>query len=234
MVVSSLKRLATTGIILRRIDYGEADRIITFLTEDYGKLRAIAKGVRKQKSKLAGGIELFSVSELHLIKGKGDIDTLVSTRLIKHYGGIVRDLYRTQLAYDMLKSANKTIEDHAGAEYYLILQESLAALDSQAISPVVAEQSFSMRMLQRLGHVPDFSVDTAGNSLAAHGHFQYDSEAVAFVPAADGPYDQNHLKVMKLLAHNGPAAVARIRGISAYCETLAPLISSLRLQYIPG
>src|SRR3954471_22046155 len=101
----------TPAIILRRTDYGEADRIITFLTPDYGKVKGIAKGVRKSKSKLAGGIELFSVSDISFIKGRREIDTIVSTRLIKHYGNIVKNLDRTNLAYDLIKRLNKATED---------------------------------------------------------------------------------------------------------------------------
>jgi len=51
-----MKRINTHGIVLARTDFGEADRILTFLTPDNGKVKAIAKGVRKQKSKMAGGI----------------------------------------------------------------------------------------------------------------------------------------------------------------------------------
>src|SRR5687767_1364337 len=157
-----MKPLATHGIILRRIDYGEADRIITFLTSDYGRIRVMAKGVRKSKSKLAGGIELFSTSELHFIKGKSDIGTLVSTRMVKHYGGIVKDLERTELAYQMLKSIDRVLEDGTGQEYFSMLNESLAALDTQTINPVLTELSFTMRLLADTGHVPDFMTDISG------------------------------------------------------------------------
>ena len=72
----------TIAIVLKRIDYGEADRIVTVLTPDAGKLSLMAKGARRVKSKLAGGIELLSTSEINYIAGKGSLDTLVSSRLI--------------------------------------------------------------------------------------------------------------------------------------------------------
>ena len=61
----------TSAIILKRVDYGEADRILTLLTPDHGKLSLMAKGVRKIKSKLAGGIELFSISTITFAEGRG-------------------------------------------------------------------------------------------------------------------------------------------------------------------
>jgi len=229
-----MKQFETKGIILRRTDYGEADRIITLLTSDHGKIRVMAKGVRKQKSKLAGGIELFSISEIHYIKGRGDIDTLVSTRLIKHYGNIVRDLSRTEQAYNILKSSNKTIEDHAGSEYYPVLHESLAALDDVAIPIALIELSYAMRMLQLLGHVPQFSSDTSGNRLDPDGAFEFDFESVAFRPVENGPFDKNHIKLLKLLAYNSPGAVAQIQEVSRYIEALSPLVRGLRNQYVPS
>ena len=66
-----MDRINTQAIVLRRTDFGEADRIINFLTPDRGKISGLARGVRKQKSKLAGGIELFSVSDITYLVGRG-------------------------------------------------------------------------------------------------------------------------------------------------------------------
>lgn len=228
-----MKPLATQGIILRRTNYGEADRIIAFLTRDYGRIRVMAKGVRKSKSKLAGGIELFSVSELHFIRGRGDIGTLVSTRLIKHYGNIVKDLARTEAAYAMLKVIDKTVEDDAGEDYFVVLLESLAALDDARIGQPLAELSFAMRLLQLGGHVPDFTTDTAGKKLEKDVKYEYDFESVSFHSSPDGNFNKNHLKLLRLLAHNSPQAMAAVQGISKYLEDLTSLVRTLAAQYLP-
>lgn len=229
-----MKRLTTKGIILRRIEYGEADRIITLLTNDFGKIRVMAKGVRKQKSKMAGGIELFSVSEIHFIKGKGDIDTLVSTRLMRHYGEIVRDLELTEAAYHFIKVIDLSVEDRVGSEYFPLLDESLAALNDISIPQLVTELSFMMRMLQMLGHVPQFGTDAAGNKLANAEQFEFDFESVAFVPKSDGPFSKNHIKMLKVLAYNPPQAVKAVVDVAKYSQDLAPLVRGLFRQYTPG
>lgn len=234
MGYNGVKTLATHGIILRRIDYGEADRIVTFLTSGYGKIRVMAKGVRKAKSKLAGGIELFSTSELHFISGRSDIGTLVSTRMIKHYGGIVKDLGRTELAYQMLKSIDRVLEDGTGQEHFVQLNESLAALDTPAIPPVLAELSFAMRLLELQGHVPDFALGPGGEKLEQSEAYEFDFEKVAFKPMPEGPFSKNHLKVLKLLAYNPPQKLAAVQGIANYAEDLAPLIRGLAGQYLPN
>lgn len=227
-------QFSATGIILRRIDYGEADRIITFLSSEQGKILVMAKGVRKQKSKLAGGIELFSVSELHCIKGKKDIDTLTSSRLINYYSNIVKDYDRTELGYKMLKIIDKTVEDGSGHDYFDMLNESLAALDSDKISLHLAEASFIMRNLQFLGHMPDFSVGKSGKQLDQDVNFEFDFESVNFVEAKDGPYNKNHLKVLKLLAYNSPQKVAAVQGIGKLTKDLKPLLVGLSNYYLPG
>ena len=102
-----MRRYITQGIVLTRTDYAEADRILSFLTSDHGKVRAIAKGVRKERSKMAGGVELFCVNELSFIKGRGEISTLVSSRLIKYFETIVKDINRTMYGYSFLKLLNK-------------------------------------------------------------------------------------------------------------------------------
>jgi DNA repair protein RecO (recombination protein O) len=229
-----MNHLATKGIILRRIDYGEADRIITMLTSDYGKIRVIAKGVRKQKSKMAGGIELFSVSEIHFIKGRGDIDTLVSTRLITHYGAIVTDLSRTQLAYNFIKIIDKTIEDASGSEYFTVLHEAMMGLNDMKLPTIVTELSFAMRVLQLLGHVPQFGVDESGKKLTEAENFEFDFESVAFIVKENGSYNKNHIKMLKLLAYNSPLALKSVIGVEGYCQELSQLVKGLLRQYVPG
>src|SRR5664279_3509870 len=124
-----MRQIVSEAIILNRIDYGEADRILTLLTPDYGKLSLVAKGVRRIKSKLAGGIELFSVSDITFIKGRGEIGTLVSTRLKKHYGAIVTDYERTMLGYELIKRLHRVTEDQTESEYFDLLREAFEALN---------------------------------------------------------------------------------------------------------
>jgi DNA repair protein RecO (recombination protein O) len=68
-----MRQISTEGIILKRINFSEADRILTVLTSNNGQVSMLAKGVRKSKSKLAGGLEIFSVSEINYIDGKSDL-----------------------------------------------------------------------------------------------------------------------------------------------------------------
>src|ERR687885_415233 len=86
----------TEAIILRRSDFGEADRILTLYTPRYGKRRAIAKGVRKTTSRLAGHVELFTRVQLRLAEGR-NLDIVTQAQIIAPYRALREDLERISL-----------------------------------------------------------------------------------------------------------------------------------------
>jgi len=75
----------TEGVILKRRDFGEADRIVTFYTRDFGKVTALAKGVRRPRSKKAGHLELGNWCKVFIAKGK-NLDLLTEVELKKPFG----------------------------------------------------------------------------------------------------------------------------------------------------
>ncbi len=195
-----MQRFNTTAIVLARTDYGEADRILTLLTPCQGKLKAIAKGVRKSKSKLAGGIELFSVSEISYIVGRSDINTLISTRLVKHYGSIVKDLNRTALAYDTIKLINKTTEDQPEEAYFNLLRQGFEALDSPNINLDLINSWFSAQLLKLAGHSPNLTFEKNGQKLIVGQKYDFDYEAMVFYPGKT--YNSDQIKFLRLIFSN--------------------------------
>jgi DNA repair protein RecO (recombination protein O) len=191
-------QLVTTGIVLTRTDFQEADRIVTMLTPDQGKVRLIAKGVRRPKSKLAGGIELFSVSSITFLQSRSELKTLVSSRLITHYGNIVKDIRRTMLGYELLKRLNRVTEDITGEEYFVLLQRTLEGLDDFDLVPELLELWFSMQLLDITGHAPNMRTDKEGNRLEADQTYLFDFDEMTFRQQVNGPYDANHIKLLRL------------------------------------
>lgn len=227
-----MKQLTAKAVILTRTDYGEADRIITFLTPDNGKVRAMAKGVRKPKSKLAGGIELFSISDIAYIQGKGDLHTLVSTRLDIHFGNIVKDIDRTMLGYDMLKILSRILEDEGGPEFYELLINSLAALDDLSSPKDLGEASFLLQLMRLLGHLPNFTHDIKGNEMTPDKTFQFSIDDMGFFEKPGGPYTQNHIKLLRLLSHNPPEMLKKVTKLKEFLADLMPLTRSMARQYV--
>lgn len=228
-----MRQLTTQGIILSRTDFGEADRIITMLTPDSGKLRLVAKGVRKLRSKLAGGIELFSVSHITYIKGRGELDTLVSTRLEAHYEHIVKDLDRTMFGYDLIKMLNRATEDEPEADYFHLLQQAFQALDDTTIGLELIKLWFAMQLLRLGGHAPNLQTDQAGDKLAADRRYEFSFEDMALQLAANGRFGVNEIKFLRLgFAGHHPKVLAQVRGSAMLVDEVAPCVQAMIQTYI--
>jgi DNA repair protein RecO (recombination protein O) len=91
----------TQGLIIKKSDRGEADQFLTIYTKDFGKLKILGKAVRKIKSKLRGGADLFYLSEIEFIQGKIH-KTLTDAVLIDGFFNIRRDLTRLSVAYQIV------------------------------------------------------------------------------------------------------------------------------------
>lgn len=228
-----MKQLVTNGIVLSRTNYGEADRIITVLTSDAGKLSLLARGVRKPKSKLAGGIELFSVSSITYIRGRGELSTLVSTRLERHYGNIVKHLERVQLGYDLIKMLHRATEDEPEAEYFTLLQETFEALNDADVDLNLIRFWFTAQLLQFAGHAPNLQSDANGNSLQAGERYTFDFDSVSFALSGSGSFTSNHIKMLRLtLAGNQPKTLQQIQGGVNLARESAPLLQTMLTSYI--
>ena len=222
-----MNQIVTEGIILGRTDYGEADRILTLLTPEQGKLRLLAKGVRRVKSKLAGGIELFSISTITFVRGRGEIGTLISTRLSKHYGQIVADLDRTMLGYDLIKQLNKITEDHPGPEYFDLLKQVFEALDDPAISLALIRFWFAARLLQLGGHTPNLQTDVEGVKLEAGQKYDFDAESMCFKERSSGRFDANAIKFLRLsFAGSAPHVLATVQGADELATLCEPMLTT--------
>ncbi len=228
-----MRAIVTTAIVLYRTDFKEADRIVTMLTRGQGKIRVIAKGVRRPLSKLAGGIELFSICQITFLPGRGEIKTLISSRLQKHYGNIVKDIQRTMLGYDFIKRINKITEDAVEDDYFDLLEGAFGGLDNLNINSDVLEFWFDFQLLRLGGHSPNLSVDLGGNQLKADQKYSFDYDNMLFVPNTEGQFNVNHIKLMRLAFRTkNPAILAKISGIKKLVLPVAVLAkNSINLSY---
>lgn len=216
----------TSAIILRRINYGEADRILTLLTRDYGKQALIAKGVRKEKSKLAGGIELFSESDISFIKGKGDIGTLVSTKLIRHFGSIHTDYDRMMLASEFLKRLDKVSEDDASVDYYDLAVETMLALNTTEIPAQLSAAWATHRLLHLLGEVINLESDADAKQFDEQSTYRFVYEDNRFVRDDTGTATPELIKFLRYMGVESPAVCMRIKGSGKLASQAYQLITT--------
>lgn len=154
------KLYKTKGIIIKRVDVSEADRILTIYTPGFGKIRVLAKGIRKVLSKLGGHLELFNLVDLGLYQGKG-LDRVTSSSVIENFSNLRTNLRKTSLAYYIAELLDKfTSEKQKDVKIFRLLKEILTALNSKALNETkkfyLLVRSFELKLLSFLGYTPEF------------------------------------------------------------------------------
>lgn len=139
----------TEGIILKRINFGEADRILTIYTKHYGKIRAIAKGVRKITSRKGGNVEAFNHVSLFLAQGK-NLDIVCEVEVINSFKSWRKNLKKVGLAYYFCELVDKLTPDgQANRAVFELLREFLGRIGKESESELT--RSFEERLLEELG-----------------------------------------------------------------------------------
>ncbi len=207
-----MNRIASQAVVLTRLNYGEADRILTIMTPEHGKISVLAKGVRKPKSKLAGGLELFGVANILFLQGRSELKTLVSAHVHQTFGDIVKDIDRTMLGYDMLKFTHLYTEHDCEESYYVLIVTALQALNDAQIPRQVATVWFGARLLELSGHGLNMAIDANGDPLNQQSSYEYDFASMALRPAEHGPLTAHHIKFLRLAALLMPIKLASITG----------------------
>ena len=205
------KDLRTKAIVLRRTDYGEADRILQLLTPS-GKRSVIARGVRKEKSKLAGGIELFSVSDVLIHTGRSDLGVLTGARLVEYYDALVKDLDLIEQGGALMKAVNHLSEHVDSPEYFESVCQVFRVMQKHAEDEDgswkdVLRSWWGLNLLRASGEEVNLRFDTNGEKLVVDGRYYWDEESVAFAPAKAGRVNAEHIKLMRIM-QSGPAELA--------------------------
>ena len=207
----------TKAIVLRRTNYGEADRIVQLLTPE-GRRGVMARGVRKEKSKLAGGIELFAISDVVIGEGKGELGVLTSAKLDYFYRHILEDYDRLQFGYKAIALVSRASGAADEPEWFQLLGETLAGLDVLTIPLPLVQLWFYLRFAALLGHELNLASDISGERLQSDQHYIYDTTEQGFRVAPGGMDDtdtisRDHIKLLRLVATRPLQVLVQIGGI---------------------
>ena len=152
----------TDAIILRRADFGEADRLLTVFTPERGKLRLLAKGVRKTTSRKAGHVELFMLTDMLIAQGR-TWDIISQAEIIEPYRDLRDDLDKTSYAYYLAELVDRFTEEHdANQPLFELLAVTLAHL-SHADDALIVLRYFELRLLSLTGFQPQLHFCVACN-----------------------------------------------------------------------
>jgi len=146
-----VRAFKTEGIVLKRRNFGEADRILTVFTLVYGKISVLAKGVRRITSKRAGNVELLNRVSMYLHQGKG-MPILTEALSLNTFQKLKADLTLSTYAYHILELVDKlTAENQENGKLYAELMEVLKRLEKNPRQILV--RAFEAKILANLGFV---------------------------------------------------------------------------------
>jgi len=150
-----MKLQVSSAIILHHTDYGEADRIVTFLTPDHGRLKGFAKAARKSRKRFGVALEPLAEVQMHWVhRSSGDLVSLRDAELVKLHAGLRHDLETLTLASYGCELTEVLFDDSgAGVEVFQLLQAFLDHLDKHGFS-VEARLLLELRMLSVSGYMP--------------------------------------------------------------------------------
>jgi len=148
------RRFSSEGIILRRRNYSEADRILVIFSKHYGKISIIAKGVRKLKSRKRGSLEIFSQVEFSAARGK-NLDLITEVEMINYFDCLREDLKKVSVAYYFMEVVQKlTQEGEENAKLYSLILETLDDLKTTKLLRKL-RYKFVYQILVLLGFWPE-------------------------------------------------------------------------------
>lgn len=143
------------GIVLKRTNFGEADKIITVFSKHYGKITLIAKGIRRLTSKKRGNLELFNQVSFFAHKGKG-LDIITETEPLDSFSSWRADLQKIATAYQICEMIDKlTAEGSEQEELYDLLVSYLKAIAiTEQNDLAILANNFGVNLLKDLGFLP--------------------------------------------------------------------------------
>jgi DNA repair protein RecO (recombination protein O) len=147
----------TEAIVLRRTDFGEADRLLTVFTPGRGKLRLVAKGARKPSSRKSGHVELFSRGEFMVAVGR-DLDIVTQAETLEPFLALREDLLRTTYAYYVAELADAfTAEGDENSHLYRLLMDAYGWL-CEADDLALLARYYELHLLGVVGYQPQLFV----------------------------------------------------------------------------
>ncbi|HEY7466123.1 MAG TPA: DNA repair protein RecO [Dehalococcoidia bacterium] len=207
----------TQAIVLRQRKLGEADKIVTLYTSHQGKVDAVAKGVRRTKSRLAGHLEPLTLGSYLLAEGR-ELDIVTQAETVEAYPTLRENLERLSRGLYCAELVERlTPERSEGNPVFRLLAETLGYLD---VAPAyeLATRRFELRLLGELGYRPSLNdCAVCSKRLEPETNFWSVDAGGAICPAcADdslrlAPLSLNALKLLRLLQRSPFEEVARVR-----------------------
>ena len=218
----------TQAIILRQRKLGEADKIVTLYCSHIGKVDAVAKGVRRTKSRLAGHLEPLTLGTYLLAEGR-NLDVVTQAETIDGFGRLRGDLDRLSRGIYCTELVDRLVPLRSeGNPIFRLLQETLSLIDQQDLLDLPLRR-FEMRLLDQLGYRPEMNTcAVCDQRLEPVQNFWSPAAGGVVGPECAGdslslrPLSVNAIKVLRILQKASFADAARLNlepGLTAEIES---------------
>lgn len=199
----------TEAVLLRSVDYRDADRILTFFTRERGRLSAIARGARRSRRRFGGSLEPFCVVQLSFSRGRGDLATLKEATVVRAFPGVLKSLGGMReggAALDLVRRITR--EEDVEPRLFDAVVELFEALGDPEREPEPTRLTFGIRALSLVGMAPELEVCALSGVRCPPGQS-------AFFDPARGAIVRQSLGGRGILLSGGTrAALAEARGAS--------------------
>ena len=221
-----MHKIVDTMLVLKRVDYGESDRIVTVLSSSGGKFSLLAKGVRKPKSKLAGGIEPFCINSVTYLQSPRELKTLVSATATQQLSGITGNIDTLNTGYLLLRTIHVFTEHECEDVYYSLTEQSLLGLNNR-IDRQVVYVWFMVQLLYVSGHAINTNTDDKGQDLQQKDTFRFDMQAMAFTADPYGVFTANHIKLLRVVPVMTLQQFALVQNVQQLAGDLSGLLADI-------
>lgn len=207
------------GIILRRRDLGEADRLLTVFSREHGKLRQIAKGVRKPQSRKAGHLELFTRVRLLVARGR-ELDIITQAEAIEGFPHVRSDLDLVGYAGYVIELLDHfSVDGEPNAPLYKLIHETLSRLD-RGEAPKSVIRHYELRLLDQTGFRPElFQCVSCGNEIRPQAQYFSFEKGGVLCPICG---EREHTPV--------PISLAALKVLRHFQRSSYPVASKVKVQ----
>jgi len=225
------------AIIIKTMDFRETDKLVTMFSEKEGKLKAVAKGIKKPKSSLRACVQPFCHSSLFFSAGRG-LDLITQGKLLDFYGDVREDMSRTLYAVYMMELLDKTLMDRVALPgLYATTLSVLRYLNEISLNLLII-RFFEMNLLINLGYSPVLNKCVLCNK--KHGSLQIFSLAEGGVVCNDcaGQLDKKFLlsgeslALLRLLVTGNIKTISRVKTSDATLKQLENFLEKYLEYYL--
>jgi len=222
-----------TGIILNKRDVGETDRIYTIYTLEGGKVRSLAKGVRKPHAKLASSLENITLADITIVRSRG-LGKITGSIVENNYSALKCDCDALMETFAGLNIFEKLVDfENPDARVFLLLKDYLEAVDFFAQSEDIEKQTlirlgFVVKLLDALGYAIEVNACVSCGESLSENFLCFSSEhggALCEKCSLDNkscalPVKANAIKMLRLFLKNNIQALTKIKATREDCDSV--------------